>query len=208
MNWRLASRLSVIVCAILVVVLVTFLQRDNTQGPVANGNTTTDSSGLQGTDLGSTPAPDFHLTDQFGKAVSLSQFHGQPVVLTFMYTHCPDECPLTAEKLHSVMQKLGSDSQHVAVLAVSVDPSRDTTDAAISFSKAHNMLNYWHFLIGTHQTLVPIWSSYNVFAQAAQTTVNHTLPVYLIDKQGRERVYLDNDFTVAQLTEDLKILLK
>jgi len=208
MNWRLASRLSVIVFAILVVVLVTFVQHDTTQGPVANGNTTTNSSGLQGIDLGSTPAPDFHLTDQFGKTVSLSQFQGQPVVLTFMYTHCPDECPLTAEKLHSVMQKLGSDSQHVAVLAVSVDPSRDTTDAAISFSKAHNMLDYWHFLIGTQQTLVPIWSSYNVFAQTAQTTVNHTLPVYLIDKQGRERVYLDNDFTVTQLTEDLKILLK
>ena len=70
------------------------------------------------------------------------------------------------------------------------------------------MLDYWHFLIGTQQTLAPIWSSYNVFAQAVQTTVNHTLPVYLIDKQGRERVYLDNDFTVAQLTANLRILLK
>src|SRR5205823_11275160 len=58
MNWRLASRLSVIVFAILVVVLVTFLQHDSAQGPVASGNTTTDSSGLQGTDLGRTPAPD------------------------------------------------------------------------------------------------------------------------------------------------------
>ncbi len=208
MNWRLASRLSVIVFAILVVALVTFLQHDYAQGPLANGNSTTNSSGLQGVDLGSTPAPEFRLTDQFGKVISLSQFRGQPVVLTFMYTHCPDECPLTAEKLHSVIQKLGSDAQHVAVLAVSVDPPRDTTDAAISFSKAHNMLDYWHFLIGTQQTLTPIWSSYNVFAQPAQTTVNHTLPVYLIDKRGHERVYLDNDFTVAQLTEDLKILLK
>jgi protein SCO1 len=208
MNWRLASRLSVIMFAILVVVLVTFLQRDHAQGPVASGNSTTNSSGLQGTDLGGTPAPDFHLTDQFGKAVSLSQFQGQPVVLTFLYTHCPDECPLTAEKLHTVMQNLGSDAQHVAVLAVSVDPQRDTADAAINFSKAHKMLDYWHFLIGTQQALSPIWSSYNVFAEAAQTTVNHTLPVYLIDKQGRERVYLGNDFTVAQLTADLRALLK
>src|SRR5438128_832200 len=139
MNWRLASRLSVIVFAILVVVLVTFLQRDHAQGPVASGNSTPDSSGLQGVDLGRTPAPDFHLTDQFGKAVSLSQFQGQPVILTFLYTHCPDECPLTAEKLHTLMQNLGSDAQHIAVLAVSVDPQRDTADAAITFSKAHKM---------------------------------------------------------------------
>jgi protein SCO1 len=208
MNWRLASRLSVIIFAILVVVLVTFLQRDYAQGPVASGSTTTDSSGLQGIDLGRTPAPDFHLTDQFGKAVSLSQFQGQPVVLTFLYTHCPDECPLTAEKLHTVMQNLGSDAQHIAVLAVSVDPQRDTADAAITFSKAHKMLDYWHFLIGTQQQLSPIWSSYNVFAQVAQTTVNHTLPVYLIDKQGHERIYLDNGFTVEQLTANLRILLK
>lgn len=208
MNWRLASRLSVIVLAILVVVLVTFLQRDNTQGPEAYGNSTTNSSGLQGTDLGNTPALDFRLTDQFGKAVSLSQFQGQPVVLTFLYTHCPDQCPLTAEKLHTVMQNLGSDARRVTVLAVSVDPQRDTVDAALNFSKVHKMQDYWHYLVGTQQVLSPIWSSYHVFAEAAQESVNHTLPVYLIDKQGRERVYLDNDFTVAQLTADLKILLK
>jgi protein SCO1/2 len=163
---------------------------------------------LQGIDLGNTPAPDFRLTDQFGKSISLSQFRGQPVVLTFLYTHCPDLCPLTAEKLHTVMQNLGSNAQSIAVLAVSVDPQRDTVEAAFNFSKAHKMQDYWHYLIGTQQTLTPIWSSYHVFAQAAQQTVNHTLPVYLIDKQGREQVYLDNDFTVPQLTADLKILLK
>jgi protein SCO1/2 len=208
MNWRLASRLSVITLAILVVVLITFLQRDNTQGPVASGNTSTNAAGLQGIDLGNTPAPDFRLTDQFGKSISLSQFRGQPVVLTFLYTHCPDLCPLTAEKLHTVMQNLGSNAQSIAVLAVSVDPQRDTVEVALNFSKAHKMQDYWHYLIGTQQTLTPIWSSYHVFAQTAQQTVNHTLPVYLIDKQGREQVYLDNDFTVPQLTADLKILLK
>src|SRR5229473_5572613 len=147
MNWRLASRLSVITLAVLVVVVVTIL--GTRAGGVnsnasANPTPTTSASGLQGTDLGGTPAPDFHLTDQFGKPISLSQFQGKPVILTFLYTHCPDACPLTAEKLHAAMQSLGSQAQQVGVLAVSTDPKGDTKAAVLTFSKAHRMENYWH----------------------------------------------------------------
>jgi protein SCO1/2 len=211
MNWRLASRLSVITLAILVVALVAVLQRNNagvTSTPSASITTNTNTSGLQGTDLGSTPAPDFRLTDQLGKQVALSQFKGKPVVLTFLYTNCPDECPLTAEKLHSTMQVLGSDAQNVGVVAVSTDPKRDTVDAALKFSKMHNMQDYWHYLVGTHDTLSSVWKSYSIYAQPGQQTVNHSLGVFVIDKQGRERVFLSNDFTPDQLAANLKLLLK
>src|SRR5215467_16310528 len=66
------------------------------------GQTTAESgegSGLRGYDLGGVPAPGFSLRDQNGAVISLAALAGRPVVLTFMYTHCPDECPLTAEKL-------------------------------------------------------------------------------------------------------------
>src|SRR5690242_14255293 len=120
MNWRLASRLSVITSAILVVIVVTIIQQRNISG-----------SSLQGTGMGGSPAPNFRLTDQFGKSVSLAQFRGKPVVLTFLYTHCPDICPLTAEHLHSTMLELGKDAQNVAILAVSTDPLRDDQAAAL-----------------------------------------------------------------------------
>jgi len=210
-NWRLASRLSVVTLALLVVVLVTLLQHNYSSSPVASGNggaNNADASGLQGTDLGSLPAPDFRLTDQFGQPVALSQFKGKPVVLTFLYTSCPDQCPLTAEKLHTVMQSLGSDAQKVAVIAVSTDPKRDTVAAALDFSRKHNMQDYWHYLVGTQATLSPTWNAYNVYVQAQQQTVNHGLGLYVIDKQGNERVFMDNDFTPAQLTANLKALLK
>jgi protein SCO1/2 len=202
MNWRLASRLSVIVFAVLVVVFVTVIQHKQTeQAPLNTGAS-------QQTDLGATPAPNFRLTDQFGKQVSLSQFRGQPVVLTFLYTHCPDVCPLTAEKLHTVMQNLGSDAQRVAVLAVSTDPKRDNVNAALSFSETHRMAEYWHFLVGTQAMLSPVWTAYSVYAQQEQQTVNHTLAVFVIDKQGKERVLLDDGFTPTLLTEKLRTLLK
>jgi len=209
MNWRLASRLSVIVMALLVVVFVIFLQdiEQRFSGSFAASGQSTNQAGLQGTNLGSTPAPDFRLTDQLGAPISLSQFKGKPVVLTFLYTHCKDLCPLTAEKLHVVMQNLGSNAQNVAVLAVSIDPKGDTTAAALAFSKAHRMEGYWHFLTGTFNALSPIWSNYDVYADTSDQSVNHSFALYVLDKQGRERIFLDDGFTPAELTADLKILL-
>ncbi|HEY6406292.1 MAG TPA: SCO family protein [Ktedonobacteraceae bacterium] len=214
MNWRLASRLSVLTLAALVVIIIAFFgTRAGSQTFTPTNTTpTTNQGNLQGTDLGGTQAPNFQLTDQFGKTISLSQFKGKPIILTFLYTHCPDQCPLTAEKLHAVMLNLGSQAQNVAVLAVSTDPLRDTTAAALDFSKVHRMLNYWHYLIGTHSQLSPIWSSYAVYAAPTHTanggTVSHTTAIYIIDKQGRERAFLGGDATSAQITTDLQILLK
>lgn len=214
MNWRLASRLSVVTLATLVVLIVALWStRLHTSG-TASGETVpqsnTKTSGLQGADLGNTPAPNFQLTDQFGKSISLSQFRGKPVILTFLYTHCPDACPLTAEKLHAAMQSLGSEAQQVGVLAVSTDPKGDTKAAVLAFSQAHRMENYWHFLMGTHDELSPVWSKYSVYAapQTSGTGVNHSTAVFVIDKQGRERAFFGDNLTSDHLVTDLQILLK
>ena len=214
MNWRLASRLSVVTLAVLVVLIVAIVgtrvgRSASTTSTDGNGVQTTDPSGLQGTYLGSVAAPGFHLTDQTGQAVSLAQFKGMPVVLTFFYTHCPDACPLTAEKLHQTMVELGSNAQKVGVIAVSVDPKGDTPTTALSFIKAHRLKGYLHYLLGTQAELSPVWSSYAEFAAPAKgSSVSHTTALYVIDQQGRERVFLSDDFTAAQLTADLQILLK
>jgi protein SCO1/2 len=217
MNWRLASRLSVVTMATLVVIIVALVGL-RSQQPTSNAisdPTTANQYGLIGTNLGGTVAPNFRLVDQFGKQVSLSQFKGEPVVLTFLYTHCPDECPTIANKLYTVMKNLGSQAQHVGVIAVSTDPKGDTISSVLHFSQVHHMLNYWHYLRGTQSELSPIWNNYAIYAGPAPTQdiatsgpVDHTLALYVIDKQGHEQVYLGNDFTSAQLTTDLRILLK
>src|SRR5260221_14761994 len=108
---------------------------------------------MEVTKLHSVHAPDFRLNDQFGKPISLSQFQGRPVVLTFLYTHCPDVCPLTANKLHTTMQNLGKNAQHVTILAVSMDPKGDTLAAAQNFSRVHKLGDYFHFLLVAHDQL-------------------------------------------------------
>ena len=203
MNWRLASRLSVITFAILVIIVVTVMQTVR-----ANANNTTPPASLQATDLGKQPAPNFQLTDQLGQQVSLAQFKGKPVVLTFLYTHCPDICPLTAEHLHSTLLKMGSDAQNVGILAVTTDPKRDDQAAAVEFTREHNMQGYWHFLIGTHEQLSPVWSAYSVYAQPQQdTTVKHSFAVYVIDKQGNMRAFIGQDFKPDDLAGYLEALV-
>lgn len=167
------------------------------------------SSPFQGTDLGATVAPTFQLVDQTGTNIALQQLHGSPVVLTFLYTTCPGPCPLTAEKLHTAAQTLGTQAKHVQWLAVSVDPKGDTPALATAFVKAHRLTGLLHFLLGNANQLQPVWKSYAVSSQPiAGGMMTHSVGVYVIDAQGRERVYLDSSFTPAMLATDLHLLLK
>ena len=137
------------------------------------------------------------------------------VVLTFIATHSPSESAALADKLAEVLQRLGQQSQQVAVLAVSVDPHGDTVASVTQFSQAHHLLTSWHYLLGTQAELAPVWKAYAIGVSAAPTAqvstsgpVVYTSAIYVIDQQGRERVYLDDSFTPAQLTTDLQKLLK
>lgn len=167
-------------------------------------------------DLGNVPAPDLQLQDQNGKAVALSQLKGKVIALTFWYTHCPDMCPLAAEKFRQVLSGLDQKKvEQIAVLAVSVDPANDTANSAQQFSQAHRLAPYanWHFLLGTQEQLQPVWKDYHIYTDAEKATpaqgqaLNHMAIVYLIDQQGRERVMLPADFTPSQLHKNLESLL-
>ncbi len=78
-------------------------------------------------------APDFKLTDQEGREVTLHQFHDKVVLVAWGYTNCPDVCPLTLSKLRKVMDGLGNRADEVQVLFVTVDPERDTPERLKSY---------------------------------------------------------------------------
>src|SRR5690242_16929769 len=73
-----------------------------------------------------TPAPPIALRDQNGQLVKLRALRGKAVAITFVYTHCVDVCPLLLSALSATKRKLGKDGSRFAVLAVTVDPKRDT----------------------------------------------------------------------------------
>jgi len=179
---------------------------------------------LVGTNLNSTPAPEFRLTDASGHEISLAGLRGKAVALTFIYTSCPDVCPLITQKFHQAYTQLGPDAGKVAFVAITVDPETDTTQRIAEYSQAMGMAGKWDFLTGTRAELTPIWKAYGigpVSAEQAALLVQkgpaaaqnnsafqgvHSAVVYVIDPLGRERRLLDPDFTPTQLAGDLRSL--
>ena len=80
-------------------------------------------------------APDFSLVDQNGDEVNLTQYEGKIVVVSFLYTSCPDICPALTYQLRKLSEELGEDyGESVEFISITVDPVRDTPERLASFS--------------------------------------------------------------------------
>jgi protein SCO1/2 len=171
------------------------------------------------------PTYDFSLRDERNRQVRLSDLRGKAVVLTFLYTHCPDACPLTAQKLQQTRQQLGDLAQRVAFLAVSVDPTGDTPEAVRAFLAAHQIEGELSYLTGSFADLRRVWGYFLVTSDAKDPNVNpkpaasapkspaspelvgHSSIVHVIDPSGNLRVFLPGNFDPNDLTADLRILI-
>lgn len=163
---------------------------------------------LSGTELSAEPAPDFTLTDAMsGNALTLSSLRGSVVAMAFLYTHCPDTCPITAAQFRAAQKQLGGDASRVRFVAVSVDPDGDTPAAVRDFSAAHDLSTNWHYLIGPRAQLQHVWGLYGVGAFAQSKDISHNDAIYLIDAKGREREIVHSDTPVKDLVGDLRVLL-
>ena len=153
-------------------------------------------------------APDFTLTDgPTGQVVTLSSLRGSVVLLTFLYTHCPDVCPLTAETLRSARDKMGTSASRVVFVAVSVDPAGDTPASTQAFVRDHRLEGTLRYLIGSPAALARIWQAYGIAEAVSSPGVLHSDAIYLIDKNERGRVLLHSDVTPDALAADLGILV-
>jgi protein SCO1/2 len=158
-------------------------------------------------------APDFTLLNQSGAPVSLHQFRGRLVLLSFIYTHCPDVCPLTTAKLVRVQNDLKARrwfGSRVVLLTMTFDPERDTPAVmnayAAKFKVDHSG---WHFLSGPSATVRTVIQAYRIPVRpgARKGLIDHGLPTLVIDPQGRILGYYDPDFNPADVVRDLARLL-
>jgi protein SCO1/2 len=148
------------------------------------------------------------LHDAWGRPVTLASERGRYVLVTFLYVHCPDVCPLIAQNLNAVLQHLGPKRSRVRVLAVSVDPKGDTPAAVRRFIAERHLVPQFRYLIGTRAQLHPIWAAWHVLAvRAAPGVVNHVTYTALIDPTGRQRVLYDSQVKAAEVLHDLRVLM-
>jgi cytochrome oxidase Cu insertion factor (SCO1/SenC/PrrC family) len=144
-----------------------------------------------GTSLGGIPAPDLRLTNQFGQPMSLSQFRGKVVVLSFEDSECTTVCPLTAQSMVEAKQLLGSAGSQVQLLGVDANPDATSVSDVLAYSRAHAMVNQWDFLTGSLSQLKASWSDYHIAVQVEQGQIDHTPALFVIDQRGREqKLYL------------------
>jgi protein SCO1/2 len=159
-----------------------------------------------------TMAPAFTLRDQFGKPVSLADYRGKAVLLTFLYVDCPDVCPLISAALRSTLDRLGAASGKVQVVAISVDPVGDTPKAVRTYLSARGVLHRFEYAVGTKAQLAPVWAKYHVAAQRdakLKRQVGHTGIVIGIDAAGRERTYYpSNPLKPSWMAHDVPLLAK
>jgi protein SCO1/2 len=156
---------------------------------------------------GASPIPDFVLSDQDGRPARLSEQRGRFVLVTFLYTNCPDVCPLIAGRLNHVLRGLGDARRSVRVLAVSVDPRGDTRDAVRVYSRRHRLVPEFRYLIGTYDELAPVWQSFNALVEPREhVLVQHAAPIYLLDRRGRPLLVYESDIRTGALARDLRLL--
>ena len=118
-----------------------------------------------------TAAPGFSLIDQTGTKLGAQDQLGHWSIVTFMYTRCPDVCPLIANTLRTAMLKLTD----LRVLAVSVDPKNDTPSAVRTFLSRHRVSAKFHYLTGTRAQLAPVWAKYHVASTGGpHATISHS----------------------------------
>ena len=112
-----------------------------------------------------------------GTRVTLAGERGRYVLVTFIYTHCPDVCPLITQNLNAALRVIGpSARQKVRVLAVSVDPVGDTPRAVRAYIREKHLFPQFQYLIGSRAELRRVWKAWHVLAVQSSPTSSTTSP--------------------------------
>jgi protein SCO1/2 len=147
-------------------------------------------------------APRFELRDQDGEPISMRDFRGKPVIVTFLYTTCEDTCPIQAQTVRGALDQLGHD---VPAIAIAVDPPRDTPQRARAFLAEQRALGRLDFVLGTRAELRPLWRAFAIRPQSV--TQEHQARITLVDPRGYQRVgFPGSQATPERLAHDVRLL--
>lgn len=139
-------------------------------------------------------APEFTLQDAGGTRVRLSDFLGKVVVLNFVYTNCPDVCPLHSEAIASIQESVNGTPMKglVQFVSITTDPKRDTTAVMRAYGPAHGLdPANWAFLtsgsdkLGATRELAKRYGLKFMLSKDGYQL--HAVVTYLIDKSGNLR---------------------
>jgi len=168
---------------------------------------------FKGADItGASFGRDFALTGHDGKPRTLADFRGKAVVIFFGFTQCPDVCPTALSTLAEAMRRLGPDAARVQVLFVTIDPERDTPELLSRYVPAFHPS--FLGLYGDAEATARVAKEFKVVyrkvpGQTPETyTMDHSAGMYVLDPQGRLRVFESHGQGADALAHDLAELLR
>lgn len=167
-------------------------------------------------------APDFSLTNQDGKHVSLADFRGKALAITFIYRECPlpDYCIKMSKNFSDLANHLKGDPESkdkMRLLSISFDPARDTPEKLRQYgigylgNDPNADFSIWQLAVGSDKEIRSIADFFGLKYEVDQndkTQINHSLVTAVISPEGKvTKIFAGNDWTPNDLLRELKVTL-
>src|ERR1043166_1975487 len=154
--------------------------------------------------------PEYHFTNELGQAVSTSQFKGEAVGITFIFTRCPlpNFCPKMSSNFQEVQNKLlalpnGSSNWHL--LTISFDPDFDTPEILKAYAERFKAdPQHWKFLTGDSAEISTMSDQLGQMVWKEEGALNHNVRTAVIDATGRvQKIFQGNNWTTDEMVEEM-----
>ena len=163
----------------------------------------------------------YNLINQEGEDVVFPEIiKGHIIVMGFIYTHCPDICPMTTHNMYLTQKKLKEDGiDDVKFVALSFDPDRDSPEVLRKFAEIRELdFKSWTLLTGDRTTVNELLKRFDVRAIKTDENLDedgileysmmHTDRISLIDENGRLRKnYKGSTLNIEEIVNDIKTLM-
>ena len=169
---------------------------------------------------------EFSLIKPDGNMTNLSDYEGQVLIVSFIYSRCPDVCPVVSSNLRWISQELADDYEtNFSIVSITVDPWWDTQNVLGQYATERNLS--WPHLTGDVAALEPVWESFHVGLQTyvnesagnesnntsgrhhPDYLVDHSTATIIIDKEHKQRVrWNDLDWEPTLFAEDVQQLME
>ena len=165
------------------------------------------------------PVPDFILTNQDGKKISIKDFKGKALAITFIYAKCPlpDYCIRMSTNFSDLARQVSADPQlkdKIRLLSISFDPENDTPAKLRAYgigylgNDPNAKFDVWQLAVGTDDQVRKIADFFGLqYERDAndKTLINHSLRTAVIASDGKVvKIFPGNEWTTAQLLQELK----
>lgn len=159
--------------------------------------------------------PPFSLMERSGRQVTLDSMRGKVWIADFVFTNCPDICPLLNSRIAGIQKELLASGENVAIVSFSVDPANDTPEVLRDYADHLGADPRWLFMTGNKAQLQKIamegflMAFYNEEGMAP-ADISHSSKIALVDQDGVVRRFYEGvtQDESAKIVADVKTLLK